>query len=93
MGHDVLTIQETGRAGQSESDEAVLAFASSAGRAVLTLNRKHFVHLHNTQSNHGGIIVCSFDPDFVGCANRIHATIGAEAQLSGRLIRINRPAS
>ena len=47
LGHDVLTIQETGKAGQSIPDEEVQAFASADRRAVLTLNRKHFIHLHN----------------------------------------------
>jgi len=32
LGHDVLTIHETGKAGQSVSDDAVLAFASSDNR-------------------------------------------------------------
>ncbi len=92
LGYDVLTIHETGTAGQSVSDEAVLAFASSDNRAVLTLNRKHFIHLHAAQPEHAGIIVCTFDPDFTGQAGRIHAAIAAQAQLSGQLIRVNRPA-
>lgn len=46
LGHDVLTIQETGQVGQAMSDEAVLAFARAEGRALLTLNRKHFIRLH-----------------------------------------------
>ncbi len=32
LGHDVLTIQETGRADQAMPDEAVLAFAAEAHR-------------------------------------------------------------
>jgi len=43
LGHDVLTIHETGKAGQSVPDEAVLAFACADRRALLTLNRKHFI--------------------------------------------------
>ncbi len=92
LGHDVLTIQETGKAGQSIPDEEMLAFASADRRAVLTLNRKHFIHLHNASHEHAGIIVCSFDPDFLGQARRIHAAIASQAQLSGQLIRVNRPA-
>ncbi len=57
LGHDVLTIQETGRAGQSVPDEDVLALATADLRAVLTLNRKHFIHLHNANRDHEGIIV------------------------------------
>lgn len=43
LGREVLTIQETGRANQSLSDEQVLQFATGEGRAVLTLNRRHFI--------------------------------------------------
>ena len=39
LGHDVLTIQETGQAGRATSDETVLAFARKEGRALLTFNR------------------------------------------------------
>jgi Domain of unknown function (DUF5615) len=93
LGHDVLTAYEAGKAGQSVPDEDVLAFASAAGRAVLTLNRKHFIHLHNAQPEHAGIIVCTFDPDFVGQGERIHTALESQMELSGRLIRVNRPAS
>lgn len=72
LGHDVLTIHETGKAGQLLSDESVLAFASAEERAVLTLNRKHFIRLHSVQREHAGIIVCTFDPDFVDQARRIY---------------------
>jgi hypothetical protein len=36
LGHDVLTIQETGKAGQAERDEVVLEFAVVDDRALLT---------------------------------------------------------
>ena len=91
LGHEVLTTYEAGDAGKSVPDKQVLAFATAEGRALVTINRKHFIHLHNANSDHAGIIVCSFDPDFTGQANRIHAAIGSRAQLSGELIRINRP--
>ncbi len=92
LGHDVLTIQETGQANQSLPDEDVLAFAYAEGRILLTLNRKHFIQLHREQREHCGIIVYSVNPDFIGLAQRIHKAIGAQAQISGALIRINRPA-
>jgi hypothetical protein len=60
-------------------------------RALLTINRKHFIRLHKKQSNHTGIIVCSFDPDFNAQAHRIHTAIESQSQLAGQLIRINRP--
>ena len=52
---------------------------------------RNFIHLHNANSDHAGVIVCTFDSDFAGQARRIHAAIGSKAQLSGELIRINRP--
>jgi hypothetical protein len=91
LGHDVLTIQETGKAGQAVPDEAVLDFAIADGRALLTINRKHFIRLHKERPSHAGLIVCTFDPDFTGQAGRIHAAIEGEAQLSSQLIRVNRP--
>lgn len=91
LGHNVLTIQETGKANQAVPDEAVLAFAAEQGRAVLTINRKHFIRLHRVYPDHAGVIVCTYDPDFVGQAERLHEAIEAEVQLSGQLIRVNRP--
>lgn len=90
LGHDVLTIQETGKADQATTDEEVLAFATGQGRAVLTLNRKHFIRLHRESSKHGGIVVCTFDADFAGQAQRIHVAVDAEGDLSGKLLRVNR---
>ena len=49
FGHDLITIQETGKAEQRTSDEDVLRFAMADDRAVLTLNRKHFIRLHQEQ--------------------------------------------
>lgn len=92
FGHDVLTIQETGKAGQSVSDEEVLSFAIETQRIVLTLNRKHFIRLHKFHPRHFGIIVCSFDPDFLGQAERIHDVVNSKPDISGELIRVNRPA-
>ncbi len=64
LGHDVLTTQKAGEAGKSVPDEQVLAFAIAEGRALLTLNRKHFIYLHNANAEHAGIIACTFDLDF-----------------------------
>lgn len=91
LGHDVLTVLEVGKADQAIADEEVLAFATSLGRAVLTLNRKHFIRLHHGQPNHAGIIVCTFDPDFIGQAERIHTLIQLHLELPGQLLRVNRP--
>ncbi|MBN2088873.1 DUF5615 family PIN-like protein [candidate division KSB1 bacterium] len=91
LGHDVLTIQETGMDQQSFPDEQVLKVASEDNRIVLTFNRKHFILLHKKQPEHQGIIVCSFDVDFKELATRIHHAISDCVNFSGRLIRINRP--
>lgn len=92
LGHDVLTIQEAGRAEQAVPDNEVLSLANTDGRALLTLNRKHFIRLHSERSNHSGVIACTFDPDFAGQARRIHEAIASHHELCGKLIRVNRPA-
>lgn len=91
LGHEVLTTHEAGEAGKSVPDEQVLAFATAEARVLVTLNRKHFIHLHNANPDHAGIIVSSFDLDFSGQARRIHAAIGPKSRLSGELNRIKRP--
>ena len=91
LGHDVLTTQEAGKAGQSIPDEEVLNFAIEEGRVLLTINRKHFIRLHNKFPDHAGILVCTYDSDFIGQANRIHGVIEAQPELMGQLIRVNRP--
>lgn len=91
LGHDVVTIQETGKADQSLPDREVLDFAVSDDRAELTLNRRHFIRLHGSRPDHCGIMVCTFDPDFAGQAQRIHDEVGQFESLSNQLIRVNRP--
>ena len=58
-GVDCLTSNEAGNGGIS--DEAQLAFASAAGRAIVTHNMKDFLQLHaewaNAGRDHAGIIV------------------------------------
>lgn len=90
LGHDVLTIQEVGKADQALPDQDVLDFATRENRAVLTLNRLHFIRLHRQQPNHAGIIVCKVDADFNGQAERIHKAIAGQASLTGQLFRVNR---
>jgi hypothetical protein len=92
LGHDVLTIHETGQTGTAMPDEAVLRFATEQERALLTLNRKHFVALHLRHPHHAGIVVCTFDPDFTRQAQQIHEAIQSRNVLAGELIRVNRPA-
>jgi hypothetical protein len=92
LGHEVVTVAETGKSEQAWPDADVLAFAADDDRCLLTLNRKHFIHLHDQSPDHAGIIVCTFDPDFAGQAQRIHDAIGSVGSLPGRLVRVNRPA-
>ena len=92
MGHDVLTVKETGKAEQSVPDEQVLEFSVSQERAVLTINRKDFIRLHHHTPNHAGIIVCTFDLDFLRQATRIHEAVESLPHLDGELVRVNRPA-
>lgn len=90
LGHDVLTIHETGRANQAMPDIDVLRFAAAERRTLLTLNRRHFIRLHEEFSDHAGIVVCSVDADFVGQARRIDAAISHQASLLGLLLPVNR---
>lgn len=92
LGHDVLTTVESGKAGQAIPDDAVLIFATTEQRVLVTLNRKHFIRLHNLQPAHAGIVVCTFDLDYAALAQRVHDALAAEADMSGRLIRVNRPS-
>jgi predicted nuclease of predicted toxin-antitoxin system len=91
LGHDVLTVQEAGQGNQRIPDEAVLAFAISQNRAVLTVNRADFIRLHKQDSGHAGIIVCTEDVDRQRLVQRIHAAIVVTETLAMQLIRVNRP--
>jgi len=84
LGHSVLTLHEAGKARQSTPDTIVLEMASADGRAILTLNRKHFVQLHAKQPAHAGIVVCTCDPNFEGQAHRIHDALQSLPQLTGQ---------
>ena len=91
LGHEVLTALDAGNANRRIADEAVIDCAVSGNRAVLTINRKHFIALHHQMPDHCGIVVCSLDADFAGQANRIHQAISQHADLTSMLIRVNRP--
>jgi hypothetical protein len=71
----------------------VLETATADRRAVLTLNRKHFVRLHHANPNHAGIVVCTVDADFEGQAQRIHDAVAGVGELAGLLLRVNRPST
>ncbi|MBM4070302.1 MAG: hypothetical protein FJ271_15305 [Planctomycetes bacterium] len=92
LGHDVLTAEDAGQAHQQISDEKVLAHAITAGRIVITHNRRDFIRLHKKSANHLGIIVCTRDPDVMALAERVHAAIVKTPDLDGKLVRINLPS-
>lgn len=91
LGHDALTVQEAGNAGQRIPDNDVLAYARQTNRILVTLNRRDFIRLHLSRAPHCGIIVCTQDNDTFAQAQRIDQTIAAASPLDGKLIRVNRP--
>jgi hypothetical protein len=93
LGHDVMTAHEAGNAGRGVPDEEVLHFATEAGRAVITHNRRHFFRLHEaTNGQHAGIIACTYDPDEARQARFVHDAIAeAGGQLAGMVLRVYRP--
>lgn len=91
-GQDVLTAFEDGKANRAVPDEEILARAIELNRAVLTLNRQDFKRLHNQNSIHAGIIICTEDPDRAGQAKRISEKIAEFNDLRGQLIRVYRPS-
>jgi Domain of unknown function (DUF5615) len=91
LDHDVVTSLEAGNANRSAPDDEGLGFAASQQRILLTLNRKHFIRIHNQGSlRHCGIVVCTFDRDFAGQARRIHQLVIAAGNSGGWLLRVNR---
>ena len=92
LGHDVLTALDDGKANQAITDADVLARATELGRALVTLNRNDFKHLHFEVANHAGIVICTEDPDRIGQAQRISNAIANAVELQNKLIRVYRPA-
>jgi predicted nuclease of predicted toxin-antitoxin system len=93
LGHDVLTVQAAGNAGQKIPDDEVLAFAIENARSILTINKSDFVRLHRHSGNHFGIVVCSSNRNWEQFAARIDEAVKTEVSLQGKLIRVVRPAA
>ena len=91
LGHDVLTTHEAGNAGQVIPDHEVLDFATRAGRAVLTLNRRDFIRLHKRGISHAGIVVCTEATDTAAQAARVHDAVTSLPSLAGQLVRVHQP--
>lgn len=91
LGHNVLTSYEAGQANQRIPDDEVLAFATRQDRIVVTLNRMDFIRLHKQGVSHGGIVVCTSDPDFQRQAERIDAALADRGVMENQLVRVNKP--
>lgn len=90
-GLDILTVQESGHGNKGFDDNEVLDFARLDGRAVLTLNRKHFIRLHQQYNSHFGIVVCTTDLDFSRQAQNIERALCAERHpLLNKLVRVEK---
>src|SRR5688572_5806537 len=92
LGHDCLTALEDERANQKIADEKVLERAIELKHAVLTINRIDFKRLHNANSEHAGIVICTFDADFIGQANRIAGACSEYGEIKSQLVRVYRPS-
>jgi hypothetical protein len=90
LGHDVVSVMESGRRGASDEDQ--LAHATAEGRALVTFNRADFHALHRRGTVHAGIITCTRDADVDALAGRIHASIVARGRFAGEVVRIVRGA-
>ena len=91
LGHDVLTSRDAGNANQQVPDDEVVRYATEQGRAVITLNRRHFHTQHRRSAAHAGIITCTVDADYVALAARIHAKVSALVNLDRQLVKVVKP--
>jgi hypothetical protein len=90
LGHDVAGLEETGRLSHWSRDEEILAVARETGRALLTLDHRSFTRPGLLHPPHPGIIICVFDPHFIGLASRIHGILSTGAKLDGQIVRVGR---
>ena len=91
LGPDVLTSQETGRAGQAIADEIVLDDARAKSRILLTQNRDDFKKLHRDGLPHHGIVVCTYDRDAAALSQRIDEAVSREEPGGRWLVSVVRP--
>ena len=91
LGHDVLTSQEAGRAGQGIDDEIVLDDARAMSRILLTQNREDFKKLHRKGLPHQGIVVCTYDRDAEALSRRISEAVSHEDPGGRWLVSVIRP--
>ena len=92
-GHDVVTVNEAGLRGQPDS--AVLAHAARDQRAVLTLNCRDFLELHEASDAHSGIIGIYQSGDlrknmtFAAIATALANLTASGWNLSGQFVALN----
>jgi hypothetical protein len=90
-GHDVIDMEQLGLTDRSISDAEVLDIAARDGRTVLTLDRRDFARLHRDNGQHGGIVACTLDLDFIALATRIDVALSSRGRLDGHFISVIRP--
>jgi predicted nuclease of predicted toxin-antitoxin system len=88
LGYDILSTHDTGQSNLKIPDQAVLAFAISDERAIITVNRKDFKRLHRSNPVHFGIIICTKNDDFENFAECIHKVLQQSGEVANQLIRI-----
>jgi len=92
LGHNAVSAKDMGKDNQNIPDERVLEYATLQERAVITFNRKNFFKLHPSNSQHDGIIACTYDPEQDRLARNIDQAVNAEnGDLKQKLIRVYRP--
>ena len=92
LEYDILTVQDAGKAEQKIPDPEVLHYATSLNRAVLTMNRRDFIHLHAQTPQHKGIVICKSSTKWEKIAQAIHNHLIQFESIEGQLVRIKLPS-
>jgi predicted nuclease of predicted toxin-antitoxin system len=92
LGHDVWAVVESDKAGSRWPDEEVFREAQRQQRAILTLNRRHFLSLHRHHPVHSGLILCTHNPDPLNFAAQLHEKLMQTPLLNNQCLRIYRPS-
>ena len=97
LGYDVLTSYEANQANRGISDSAVLKYATSNNRCVITFDRSDFLLLHQSAVEHCGIIVCREMKSYLSQAQELHDYLEqSQIDLKNRFLRLlkrNQPGS
>ena len=57
--------------------------------SVLSHNRRHLIQLHRrSTAAHNAMVLCTFDPDFIRQARRLHQTISSVSEIFNQVIRV-----